>query len=201
MSAPSPPNEKELVRQLHAGSVEAFTELYHFYVHRMYTNIFKMVKDELLAEEIVQDLFGRLWEKKETFNIEQSFSGYLYRIGQNLVHDFYRNLRTHRDLCEKFKASAMKNYNPVEETLDYREKLALLYRALNTLSPQQKTIYQLCRLEGLSYKEAAEHLGISHFTVKEHLSKASNSVRHYLQVNLINNPLLLALLFFAPGFC
>jgi RNA polymerase sigma-70 factor (family 1) len=183
LSTSFPYAETALLEQLQVGSADAFTQLYNNYSVQMYANIFKMVKDEQIAEEIVQDIFTRIWQKRDTLRFEQDFAAYLYRMGQNLVHDFYRKLQRDRSLYEKFKALAIEHYTHIEEALHYRESEALLQKALETLSPQQKKVYQLCKMDGRSYKEAGEELGISALTVKEHLVKANLSIRNYLNAN------------------
>lgn len=173
-------DEKALLEQLREGSAVAFTKLYNAYSGQMYVNIFKMVKDELIAEEIVQDIFSRIWQKRDNLHFEKSFAGYIYRVGQNLVYDFYQKLQRDKQLYREFKTIATEKYTHIEETLQYRENEALLQQAMRALSPQQKKMYQLCKLEGWSYKQAGELLGISAFTVKEHLVKANRSIRNHL---------------------
>lgn len=169
-----------LLARLRTGSADAFTQLYFAYCEQMYGNIFKMVKDKQVAEEIVQDIFTQVWQKRDTLQFNQGFAGYLYRMGQNRVCDFYRKLQRDRQLLEKFKVTVIERYEPIEEALYYRESNALLLQALESLSPQQKKVYSLCKIEGWSYKQAARQLGISPFTVKEYLSTASKAVRNYL---------------------
>lgn len=150
----------------------------------MYANFLRMVKDEQLAEEFVQEIFARIWHKRETLQIEQSFSGYLYRAAQNMVCDFYRNLKQDRLLYNRFKAIATQNYTHVEESLHLKESEELLQKALNILPAQQRKVYQICKLEGYSYKEAGQQLGISPHTVKEYLVKANQSIRRHVSGNM-----------------
>jgi RNA polymerase sigma-70 factor (ECF subfamily) len=173
-------DEKVLLEQLREGNAVAFTKLYNAYSGQMYVNIFKMVKDEQTSEEIVQEIFSRIWQKRDSLQIEKSFAGYLYRVGQNLVHDFYQKLQRDKQLYREFSTTATEKYTHIEEALHYRESEALLQQAMGALSPQQKKMYQLCKLEGRSYKEAGALLGISTFTVKEHLVKASRFIRNQL---------------------
>ena len=177
-------NENDLLVQMKAGSENAFTLLYTKYSEPMYINFLKMVKDEQIAEELVQDIFSRIWQKRETIQIGQSFSAYLYRSGQNMVYDFYRKLQRDKLLYDRFKIIATQNYTHIEEALHFKESEALLQKALNTLSPRQLEVYQLCKLEGRSYKEAAILLNISPHTVKEYLAKANQSIRSYLSGNM-----------------
>ena len=80
--------EGELLLRMAKGDEAAFTLLYRHYSGPLYLNFVRMVKDEVIAEEIVQDLFSRIWQKRESISIEKNFSAYLYRAGYNLLMDF-----------------------------------------------------------------------------------------------------------------
>lgn len=177
--------DQELLQQLQqAGGEEAFTTLYHQYSGQIYLNVLKMVKNQDIAEELVQDLFATFWQKRASLQIEQSLAGYLYRMAANKVYDFYRKMQADHTMLSHFKALATEHYSHIEEALQYRESEALLQKALESLSPQQQKVYQLCKTEGYSYKEAAELMGISPYTVKEYLVKANQSLRNYLNNNI-----------------
>ncbi|MHA4806599.1 RNA polymerase sigma factor [Flavitalea flava] len=174
-------DEQALLQQLQAGNPCAFTQLYHVYSGQLYVNIFKMVKDEQITEEIVQDIFTCIWQKRTELQFDQSFGAYLYRMAQNRVVDFYRKLTRDKSLYEKFKALTTAHYSHIEEALHVKENEALLRQAIASLPSQQKKVFQLCKRDGWSYKEAGEQLGISQNTVKEHLVKANVTIRHFLQ--------------------
>ncbi|RAJ08751.1 RNA polymerase sigma-70 factor (ECF subfamily) [Chitinophaga skermanii] len=173
-------NDETLLQQVSAGNEQAFTTLYWRYSGALYKNFLKMVKDELLAEELLQDLFAKIWQKRESLQINSDFKGYLYRMGYNMVMDFYRKLQRDQTLLNHFKQVATENYHHIEEIFNLKDSQALLSNALTALSPQQRKVFELCRLEGKTYKEAAEILGISVHTVKEYFVKANLSVRTYL---------------------
>lgn len=173
-------SDAELVILLKTGNELAFTELYHRYSGKMYVNMLKMVKDEMIVEEMVQMLFAMIWNKRMSIHYETGFSAYLYRSGQNLVIDFYRKLQRDKKLCAHFKSMATAHYTHIEEGMHYRESEELLQKALSILSPQQRNVYQLCKLDGCSYKETASQLGISPHTVKEYLGKASLLVKTFI---------------------
>lgn len=178
------PQEGELLLRLAKGDEAAFTALYRHYSGPLYINFLRMVKDEAVAEEIIQDLFSRIWLKRETINIEKNFSAYLYRTGYNLVMDFYRKVKRDQVLYDKFRQVATENYSHIEEILHLKDSQALISKALDTLPPQQRKVFELCRIEGHTYKEAAEMLGISHHTVKEYFVKANQAIRKYITGNV-----------------
>jgi RNA polymerase sigma factor (sigma-70 family) len=85
---------------------------------------------------------------------------------------------------DHFMSIAVSHYEHIEEGLHYRESESILREAIEQLSPQQRNVYQFCKIDGGSYKEAAEKLGISVHTVKEYLVKANKEVKNYLLNNL-----------------
>ena len=194
MSITDKNNEQEILSELKAGNEDAFTVLYHQYSGPMYYNVLKMVKDETLAEEIVQDIFTKIWQKRKVINIDVSFASYIYRVSQNSVIDFFRKMERNRELLERFKKSATSNYLHVEEAVCFKESGLLLQKAIETLPPQQKKVYQLCVVEGCTYKDTAFRMEIGHHTVKEYLSKARLTVRTFLEKNIDNPYALLVLL-------
>jgi len=176
--------DRELTALLGRGDQAAFTELYLSYSGPMYINMLKMVKDKQLTEELVQDLFTRIWQKHEVFTDEVDFKPYLYRAAQNLVYDFFRKLKRDKRMHAEFMDAAIEAYNDIEEGLHLKESEELLNKALSQLSPQQQRVYKLCKIEGFTYKQAAEQMGISSHTVKEYLSKSSKLVKDYMISNL-----------------
>jgi len=176
--------QRDLLAKLRNGSQPAFTELYEMYSFKMYVNILKMVKDEQMAEELVQELFTKIWQKREIIEINVDFKSYLYRIGQNLVYDFFRKLQRDKKMYERFKVIATEHYSHIEESLHLKQSEQALHKALSKLSEQQKRVYKLCRIDGYTYKQAATEMGISPHTVKEYLVKANHLVKEYLLNNL-----------------
>jgi RNA polymerase sigma factor, sigma-70 family len=177
-------NELALLQRLKQGDEDAFTLLYHKYSLPMYINFLRLVKDETLAEEFVQEIFTRIWMKRKSISIEQDFAGYIYRCAQNMVYDFYRKLKRNRAMYLRFKDIATHSYTHIEEALTLKESKALLDKVLNRLTSQQRNVYLLCKIHGQTYKQAGSALGISAETVKEHLARANAAIRHYVANNM-----------------
>lgn len=174
-------SEKSLILQLKGGCTVAFTELYHQYSERLYYNILALVKDNDTAEELVQDIFARIWHKREQLDIEHSFGGYLFTSGRNRVYDFFATATRNHQLYERIRCTASEAYSHIEEALLSRENASILQKAIASLSPQRRRVFELCKLEGCSYKEVSELLSVSMATVKEHMTQARNTLRKYLE--------------------
>lgn len=177
-------SDAELVALLKTGNVNAFTMLYNKYSPKMYVNMFKMVKDEQVVQEMIQVLFSRIWQQRETISYDSDFAAYLYSASSNLVCDFYRKLKSDRRMRARFRSMITEQYSHIEESIYFKESKQLLEQALAGLSTQQRHVYQLCKLEGCSYKETAVRLGISPNTVKEYLSKAKQLVKTFMVTNM-----------------
>ncbi len=189
-----PDNELLLVQQMQAGSEEAFTTLYKYYSPRLYMNILQMVRDPEMAEELVQELFTRIWLKRTCIGLAENFTGYMYRIAQNLAHDYFRKIKNDRRLLEKFRLLAEENYKHIEETVGYHESAAILKNAIDHLSPQQRKVYHFVREEGYTYEQAAEIMGISPQTVKEYLVATTKAIRKNMLNHLDGDTILLLIL-------
>lgn len=178
------------------GSEEAFTVLYRHYSPQIYINVLAIVRDEDWAGELVQELFTRIWQKKDCRGITENFSGYLYRSAHHITIDFFRKVERDRKLGERFQELASTHYLSIEEALENAELKAVLQRAINQLSPQQKQAFELVRLQGNSYKEAAEAMGISPLTIKEYLVNSHKVIRNFILRQTGGHPETIGLLLF-----
>lgn len=184
MDTASPHNEKELLDGLRNGSESAFTQLYRNYNLSLYYNILALVKDEHIAEELVQDVFSRIWRQRYSINIEKSFSAYLFVMSRNRVFDFFRQVMRDQELYARIKAVASEHYDHIEQALFARENADLLRKAIATLSPQRRRAFELCKMEGFSYRQASEEMGVSLSTLKDHMVNALETIRLYISKNM-----------------
>ncbi|MVT09600.1 RNA polymerase sigma factor [Chitinophaga tropicalis] len=175
--------EQALLNGLKQGDHASFARLYDLYSERLYGNLLKLVKHAETAEELLQDIFIQVWEKRHTIEIHTSFRAYLFRIGENKVYDFYRKLRRDKALYAYVKAAASEQYTHIEESLLYRENAELLQNAIATLPPQRRQIFELCKIQGKSYQEVSALLGISTSTINDHIVKATRSIRQHFYSN------------------
>ena len=139
-----------------------------------------MVKDELTAEELVQDVFAHLWTKRETIDLQGSLAAYLFTSSRNRVYNFFRKLERDQELYRRIRSTAALHYSHIEEALMAVENAELLRRAIDTLPPQRRRAFELCKIEGLSYQEASEKMGVSLSTIKDHMANARQAIRTFL---------------------
>jgi RNA polymerase sigma-70 factor (ECF subfamily) len=173
-------SDQQLLSLLKQGDQEAFTQLYHLYSERLYLNLQRMLKSGPLAEELLQEIFILLWEKRETITVHTSFPAYLQRVAENKVIDFFRKARRSKTLYEQLKVVSPEQYLYPEAYLCSKDQAGLLAKALETLSPQRKLVFVSCKLQGKSYYEVSELLGISTSTINDHIVKATRIIRQFM---------------------
>jgi RNA polymerase sigma-70 factor (ECF subfamily) len=166
--------EKELLCRVAKGDEAAFGVLFHAYHQRLGAYIYRLTESFTATEEIVQDVFVKIWLKRATLSEVDHFDAYLFTAARNHAFNYLRKLARER----AHQASLPAEEAVVEEEPDQRA--ALLEQAISHLPRQQKNVYLLHRRQGLSHAEIAEHLHLSVETVKKHMSLALRSIRDYL---------------------
>ncbi|MBX3257015.1 MAG: RNA polymerase sigma-70 factor [Chitinophagaceae bacterium] len=184
LSRTAPYNEPELLQALRQGSEHAFTVLYRHYSVPLYYNILSLVKDECMAEELLQDVFSKIWNQKASISIERSFSGYLFAAARNRVYDFFQQVNRDQVLHARIMTIASEAYDHIEQAIFAKENADLLRKAIDTLPPQRRRAFELCKLEGLTYRQASEEMGISLSTLKDHMVNALDAIRLYISRNV-----------------
>jgi RNA polymerase sigma-70 factor (ECF subfamily) len=172
--------EQILLSQLKEGEQRAFEQIYQLYSERIYGRLIRLLKDEDMADSILQDVFLRIWERRAQIDPGQPFKAYLYKIAENFVYDYFRKVARDKKLQVKLRAAASEYYDQIEENIFKKEYEALIGEAILKLPPQRQKVFLLCRMDGKSYEEAAGLLGISVSTVSNQLVKATRSVKEYV---------------------
>lgn len=180
-----------LIDQLRQGCHLAFTQLYHQYNKQLYRSILYLVKDEDIAEEILQDLFLKIWIIREDLDPEKSFKSFLYQVGINMVYKYFREVAKDQRLVDQLKIKFTELDTFAEEVIINKENLNLLNSAIESLPPKRKQIFILCKIEGKSYEEVSLQLGISTGTIQSQIVKANKVVKAFF---IANHDLLLVLM-------
>lgn len=181
MSTKEQASEKVLLQQLREDSESAFEILYHKYSKQLYWKLLKMVKESEQADEILQELFIKVWERRNQIDSEQSFGAFLHKIAQRMVVDHYRRIAMITKAHVYLQENTTEIVSPTEDSIENNETSELLTQAIATLSPQRQQAFKLCRIDGKSHKEAAELMEVSPNTVKNHLVSATKQIKEYLE--------------------
>ena len=110
-------DEKHLLEQLRAGNHDAFAEIYHRYKLRLAGNLLRMLKSPELVEELLQELFVRLWVRRKQIDPAQPIKAYLFRIGENLMRDTFRKAAKDKRMQQHLLTAVSEIYYHVEESL------------------------------------------------------------------------------------
>lgn len=170
-------NERDLLLQLRAGDERAFEILYRIHSSTVYRKILGMVKIVDIAEDITQKLFVKVWLKRELIDADKKFIFYVQQMANNLVYDFYRKIARDQKLQEEVIAISTELYSHTEEELIFKESKAIIDNAIAALPPQQQLVFTLCKIEGKSYAEVGQQLGISTSTISNHIVQATKSLK------------------------
>ena len=170
--------EKKFLEELSNGSRIAFESLYHLYRTQVYRLIYKLVRSHEVSQEILQDVFVKIWNQRTQLERIQSFRSYLYSIAQNLVYDYFRKVAADRAKIETFKTQyAVYSIEDVEQAINFKEVKAHLDEVLALIPEKCRQVYILCKLEGRSYQEVSKLLNISVATVNNHIVKATGIIK------------------------
>ena len=195
MNTISPYDERELLLLLKQGNEQAFEKIYNSYSSRLFGNIYRMVKSESTAEEILQDTFLKIWYNRTGIDLEKSFRSYLFRIAENNVYDFFRKATRDKKIRAQLFADATEAYEHIETMIHRKENALLLQKAIDSLSPQRQQIFRSIKLDNKSYEEVSRQLGISVSTISDHIVKANKAIREFIFAHNDMTIILFCLLF------
>lgn len=182
MNVPAENNQKKW----HDGvnDLSLFRQLFDDYFKLLTTYAYRFVADWQTAEDITQDVFMALWEKKESIDFDNPIKPYLYRAVYNRSINYLNSALIQKqiegiDTVDELINREILEYNQ-HDTLLLKEITDEINRFVDTLSPQCRTVYKLSRVENLRNKEIAVQLGISEKAVEKHISKALGEIRNHL---------------------
>ena len=171
-------HEYELLTSLVQGDRAAFDDIYRQYFHSVYCNAIKITRDKTAAEDVVQEVFITLWEKRDTISLEKSIGGWLFVSCYNKSVNLLRKKLRESAACKELVTPDMDSMSDEEQ---FGLQWQLLENAMAQLSPQKRKVFELCKLQGKTYEETALALHISKYTVKEYLSASVSFLKEYVQ--------------------
>jgi RNA polymerase sigma-70 factor (family 1) len=174
-------SEKSELIKVSEGDEIAYSRLYYKYHQQLGNHVFRITNSMDLAEEIVQDVFVKIWMNREVLAGVHNFKAYLFVISKNHTLNCLRKLSTERQHLNKFEESYTSLL--VESGSDSNDYYTILDEAINRLPPQQQQVYLLSRHERLRYAEVANRMNISRESVKKYLQIATFSITNYVLTN------------------
>ena len=182
--------DAEIIRGLQNGDGKAMEMLYRSHWKALYLSAYNILKDKEACEDVIQELFIRIWNGRKELNITSSLRAYLSAATRYEVYRKIREAKRYEPILEEMVSNiaGYTEYDPLE----FKELQSQISTVIDTLSPKCKNVYILSRNEQLSHKEIAGKLNISTKTVRNHLTHALHHLRDGINEAIL---LLLILLF------
>jgi RNA polymerase sigma-70 factor (family 1) len=188
-------NERELLLSLAKGNDNAFASVFHHYRHRIYAIAFRLLGSASQAEDTVQDVFLKMWLKRQELHEISHFKAYLFTVTRNHIFTALKLLAREQLMESELSVTMVSNMK--EAAIIQKEYEQILLKAIAQLPPQQELIYKLSKEEGLKRNEIADRLQLSPETIKVHLAHAMRSIRAFCLARMdLNTFLLLICLFY-----
>ena len=173
-------NDKELFLRIAENDEAAFRLLFEQYRERLFLFAWQLCHSAADSEEVVQDVFTRIWENREKLTAVESPRNYIYTMVRNRTLDLLSKIAKDKNLIKEVWANISEGSNETEQLLQAAESKQLIEKAVSQLSPKKRKVFQLSRDEGLSHQEIAAQLGISVQTVKNIITEVLRQIKSFL---------------------
>lgn len=189
--------ENWLIKRIKSGDKDAFAELYQKHYSELCNFIFNYVEAEAICEELVQDLFLKVWNSRNRFNPEFGLKSYLYKAARNIALDYLRHRKTEKKYLnihkierenewrsQKLKQTEVILQNASSSVLKGQELSEIVEVAIEQLPESRRIIFLLSREDGLTYSEIASVLDISVKTVETQMGRSLKTLRSVLSEHI-----------------
>jgi len=185
--------DNALLRLIALGDERAFRIVFNKYHNRLGAHLFRITRSHELAQEVVQDIFLKIWMNRQQLAEVRNFKAYLYVMSKNHALNCLK-----QSVLEKTLTSCLEENEDfqADDSFEENEHYMLIDEAIDHLPPQQRQVYLMSRHERLKYAEIATRLSLSRETVKKYLKIASESITSYVRKKLIVSVLIFSLFLF-----
>ena len=187
--------EEKYVLQLKDGNKQAFSYIFNAYNQKLYFFALGYLKSEKDAEEVVQDTFLKIWERRDYINPELSINAYLFKIAFNFIRKRLIKNTKDEELRHDLAGELITFDNDTGNMLNYHFLLQHINRLIDQLPPRQKEIIELRKLDGFTIKEISEKLSLAVKTVEAHLTAGLKTLKERLKSENFDDLLLFVLTF------
>ena len=174
-------DDEALILSLKAGNQQAFNVLYRRYASDVGKIALKYFKSKDLSEEIVQEVFIRVWENRAGLDARASFGNYLYTVTKNLVLNKIRRFFNEKKYLSYLSRQINFSHNKTEDVVIFSDLERFSTQLIESLPPQRKRIFKMSREEKMSNQEIANSLGLSKRTVENQITRAMKYLKGYLK--------------------
>ena len=168
------------VKCLKEGDEKAFVALYNKYHRKIYYSALKISQSEVVAQDITQDVFMKVWETRAMLDPCKNFEAYITVSCRNAIFNVYKKAANEEAIKKELQQFAEVSESYGEDEDFYETYKNLLDKAIAELPPQRRTVFEWCKLKEKTYDEVAHKMNISRSTVQDHVVKANKFIREYL---------------------
>jgi len=165
------------LKKLKKRDIKEFEKLYNIYINRVYSVVYRIIKDHHYSEDITMIVLNKVWENIIFFREESKLSTWIYRIAYNTALEFKRSEKIEfSDLNEDIKVE----YNPVEK-MDYEEKINIIKRELQKIPEKYSVAITLHYIDDMSYNDISEIMGIDISDVKNYIHRGKDMLKKAIE--------------------
>lgn len=171
--------DSKLLYRLKEGDRDAFNSVYWRYSSKVYNTVLYLLNDSDLAEDVVQELFLTIWEKRENIQPELNFEAYISTIARNLAYKYVEEALHKNFPVEEFKDAKLISSSE-EDTIEADSLREYIFSVISSFPEMRRKVFIMSRFENLSHTEIAEKLALSERTVESHIYQALKELRKVL---------------------
>jgi RNA polymerase sigma factor (sigma-70 family) len=179
LTADTPYNEKELLEQVALGNEQAFAALFHAWYPLLASQVLSIVRSVVITEEIVQDVFLKIWMTRESLRDIDNMRGYVWVMANNRSYTALRKIALEK--AQKAGWLVDQANMPAQEEAPNDSFLSLLEVAIAKLPPQQQKVFLLSRRERMRQADIAAEMDITVTTVKKYLQRATEAISRFMK--------------------
>ena len=188
-------SDSELALRISGGQKSAYQELFERYAPRIYKFSLSYLKNKTDSEELVQEVFLKIWEKREMLDHSKNIKSFIFKIAVNTSYDFIRRKNIENAFGDFTKANFKVESDNTWQSVIFEDMKQTLQKLIVPLPEQQQKVFKLSKLDGLTNDEIAANLNISKRTVENHLYRAVTFLKGHFK-----RELLMGLFFFYLGY-
>ncbi len=173
--------ESHLIALLAEDSEYAFQLMYDRHRNRIYHVAVRYLRSPLLAQEVVQDVFLKLWIERKNIKTDQPLEAWLYTVAKNNLVNRLKKIANEWKALSDLKNLTAQFVNAASDKIEESQYQELLHKAIDSLPQQQQMVFILARNEHLTYNQIGDKMGISPLTVKKHMSRALLHIKTYFK--------------------
>ena len=178
-------------RLINDDDIGAFEQIYKMYEKQLGKYAFQFTKSRFITDEIIQEVFFKLWLHRKNLRKDGNIKAYLYRMVRNRSLNYIRDALQHEDLAEVLKKDALSAREQADHPIISMDLDTLMDNILERLPERKRDIYRLSRQQGKSNKEIARQLGITIKTVENHIWEALVIIKKHVERHLHLVPVIL----------